>query len=67
MYTIRIAVRCPAVCAEVLPGDLESAARVIEERMSLLLLEIFTTVLVDAVSVVYDPSHQADSATTVAA
>lgn len=53
MYTIRFVASCPAEQAEVLSDALEHAERVIEEHISLRLLELFGGVIVEHVSVEY--------------
>ena len=55
MYTIRIVIRSFGEHAEVLPEELEIAECVIEERISLLLLELLGTVIVDYIIVEYVP------------
>ena len=55
MYTIRFVAHCPAGNAEVLSDALEHTARVIEESISLRLLEFFEAVIVDDVTVEYEP------------
>lgn len=55
MYIIRFVAHCPAEQAEVLSEALEHAERVIEEHISLRLLELFGGVIVDDISVEYVP------------
>ena len=57
MYTIQIVVYCLADHAEILPDALEQAACTIEERVGLMLLELFGNVHVDTVNVTYTPSE----------
>lgn len=59
MYTIQIVVRCSDVHAEVYPDTPESVACLIEESISLLLVQLFDVVLVDTVNVVYSSSEDA--------
>ena len=55
MYTIRAIIHCPGKYSEVLPESLASLESLIEDRFSLLLLELFEVVLVDVVTVDYNP------------
>lgn len=55
MYTIRTIIRGTGKYTEVLPESLASLELLIEERFSLLLLELFEVVQVDAVTVDYIP------------
>jgi hypothetical protein len=57
MYTIQIAVRCSDEYTEVLRDEQDNAACLIEEGISLLLLQWFSTVLVDNVHIAYTPSE----------
>lgn len=55
MYKIQIVVYCPAKYAEIHPEALDCAACAIEERVSLLLLELFGNVHVETVNITYTP------------
>jgi len=55
MYTIRAIIHCSGKYTEVLPESLANLEPLIEERFSLLLLELFEVVQVDAVTVDYTP------------
>ena len=59
MYTIQIIANCPEGHGEVDPKSLEGAACLLEESVSLLLVQLFGSVLVDKVSVTYSPLENA--------
>lgn len=58
MYTIQIFVRCPDEDAEIAPSQIESAACLIEESISLLLLQLFGVVLVDMVNITFSAHEE---------
>jgi hypothetical protein len=58
MFTIQIIANCPEGHGEVDPKSLEGAACMIEESISLLLVQLFGSVLVDKVSVTYSPQEE---------
>jgi hypothetical protein len=57
MYTIHIVVHSPDKYTEILADSLESAAYIVEEHISLALLEIFGSIFVDTVKVIYSSSE----------
>jgi hypothetical protein len=59
MFTIHIIANCPEGHGEVDPKSLDGAACLIEETMSLLLVELFGGVLVEEVSVTYSSLEDA--------
>jgi hypothetical protein len=59
MFTIQIIANCPQGHGEVDPKSLEGAECLIEESVSLLLVQLFGSVLVDRVSVTYSPLENA--------
>lgn len=58
MYTIQIIARCPDEDAEVSPALLESTECIVEVSISLLLEQLFGTVLVETVNVAYSPPEE---------
>lgn len=54
-YLININVECPDLMGEVLASNVEDTAFVIEERVSLLLVELFGAVAVNTVTVIFHP------------
>ncbi|HEV7128633.1 MAG TPA: hypothetical protein VGN32_14480 [Ktedonobacterales bacterium] len=50
MYRIKIEVECPDARNEVLPDALEDLALLVEDRVSVLLVELFGSVTVNAVT-----------------
>jgi hypothetical protein len=50
MYRIKIEVECPDARNEVLPDALENLALLVEDRVSVLLVELFGSVTVNAVT-----------------
>lgn len=61
MFTIQIIANCPEGHGEVDPKSLEGAACLIEESLSLLLVQLFGSVIVDRVNVTYSPLENARS------
>ena len=59
MFTVRFIANCPAGQGEVDPKSLDCAACLIEETVSLLLVELFGGVLVEEVSVTHTPLENA--------
>ncbi len=55
MYIIRVVAYCPDERTEILPDSPDSAECVVEESISLRLLELFGNVYVDSVEVEYLP------------
>ncbi len=51
MYRIKIEVECPDARNEVLPDALEDLALLVEDRVSVLLVELFGSVTVNTVTV----------------
>ena len=59
MYTIEFVASCPEGQSEVDPKLLEAAACLIEESVSLLLVQLFGSVLVEEVNVSFVPLEHA--------
>lgn len=59
MYTIEFIARCPEGQSEVDPKSLDGAACLIEESISLLLVQLFGSVFVEKVSVSFAPLENA--------
>lgn len=59
MYTIEFIARCPEGQFKVDPKSLDGAACLIEESVSLLLVQLFGSVLVEKVSVSFAPLENA--------
>lgn len=57
MYFVKIGVRTTDRYTEISPTDLEGAAGMIEELVSLALREVFRLVIVDRVELIYLPSE----------
>lgn len=58
MYVIQILACCPDDGAEVAPCLLESASCLIEESISLLLVQLFSSVFIDSVNITYSPPEE---------
>ncbi len=63
MYTIEFIARCPEGQCEVDPKLLDAATCLIEESISLLLVQLFGSVLVEKMAVVYSPLEDARGST----
>ena len=63
MYTLEFIARCPEGQCEVDPKLLDAATCLIEESISLLLVQLFGSVFVEKMSVVYSSQEDARGST----